>query len=139
MIRLNRKGFTLVEIMIVVAIIALLAAIAIPNLLRARMNANEAAAQSTLKSYATSCESYAAATSLYPTVGDESELTGANPPYFPIDMDARTKGGYTYAVVFAGGGYTITATSNGAQSGTWNYQITTGAVLGRDSQSAPTG
>ena len=52
--KLGRKGFTLVEIMIVVAIIALLAAIAIPNLLRARHNANESAALAPLKTLFTS-------------------------------------------------------------------------------------
>ena len=45
-----KKAFTLIELMIVIAIIAVIAAIAIPNLLAARILANEAAAISTLKS-----------------------------------------------------------------------------------------
>ncbi|MDP3790195.1 MAG: prepilin-type N-terminal cleavage/methylation domain-containing protein [Candidatus Omnitrophota bacterium] len=49
MIKMNRKGFTLVEIMIVVAIIGLLAAIAIPNFVRARTRAQQEACIANLK------------------------------------------------------------------------------------------
>ncbi|MHC4956190.1 MAG: prepilin-type N-terminal cleavage/methylation domain-containing protein, partial [Planctomycetota bacterium] len=45
----KNTGFTLIELMIVIAIIAIIAAIAIPNLLSARLNSNETAAVATLR------------------------------------------------------------------------------------------
>jgi len=53
-----KKGFTLIELMIVVAIIAIIAAIAIPNLLRSRMAANESAGIAACKTFAEAQEIY---------------------------------------------------------------------------------
>ena len=111
MMKLGRKGFTLVEIMIVVAIIALLAAIAIPNLLRARHNANEAAAIASLRTISTACESYRASQtpSWYPA--SMAILGAAVPPYIDATLATTVKQGYGYAYVLVNANqYTCTAT-----------------------------
>lgn len=64
--RRSQSGFTLVEIMIVVAIIALLAAIAIPNVLRGRTTANESAAIGNLRALVSSLEMYRSVNNAYP-------------------------------------------------------------------------
>jgi len=67
----KQKGFSLIELLIVVAIILIIAAIAIPNLLRARMSANESSAVGSVRTINTSQVTYS---TNYPNVGFASTL-----------------------------------------------------------------
>jgi type IV pilus assembly protein PilA len=68
----KQKGFSLIELLIVVAIILIIAAIAIPNLLRARIAANESSAVASIRTITTAEVTYQTA---YPTVGFATALT----------------------------------------------------------------
>lgn len=68
----NRKGFSLIELLIVVAIILIIVAVAVPSFLRSRIAANESAAVASLRTLNTAEMSYDSA---YPTVGYASTLT----------------------------------------------------------------
>src|SRR5512144_1282464 len=72
----KQKGFSLIELLIVVAIILIIAAIAIPNLLRARIAANESSAVSAIRTINTAEVSYSSA---YPTVGYSTNLGQLGP------------------------------------------------------------
>ena len=100
----KQKGFSLIELLIVVAIILIIAAIAIPNLLRARMAANESSAVASIRTINTGMVTY---NSTYPTVGYAAALTnlGGVSPCTPtsttaclIDsvLAAGTKSGYRF-------------------------------------------
>jgi len=100
----NRNGFSLLELLIVVAIILIIAAIAIPNLLRSRIAANEASAVNSLRTLTTAENTY---NSTFPTVGYACSLNslggGKNPPDATaagiIDdvLKSGTKAGYNFA------------------------------------------
>ncbi len=72
----KQKGFSLIELLIVVAIILIIAAIAIPNLLRARIAANEASSVASIRTINTAEVTYLTA---YPTVGYSITLAALGP------------------------------------------------------------
>src|SRR5574340_776405 len=108
--RNKQKGFSLIELLIVVAIILIIASIAIPNLLRARMSANEAAAVSAVRTINTAEISY---NSAYPTVGFASTLAALGgstcaPPnsssacLIDSQLASGSKSGYTFTLATVG-------------------------------------
>ncbi len=146
----GNKGFSLIELLIVVAIILILAAIAIPNLLRARIAANEASAVSSIRTIKTVEFSYYSA---FPTIGYAAQLSdlGGPAPCAPptstkaclIDDKLATSGvgstgksGYVFratGVSFAGPvntAFVVGASPVGFnQSGTRNFCSTNDGVL----------
>lgn len=111
----RERGFTLIEMMIVVAIIAILVAILVPNFIRARAQAQTAACESNLKEIATVLELYQTDHESYPTANGAA-VTSSDPnlaPYLkqtPVDP-VNPSGQYTYTVSNANSGnasYTIT-------------------------------
>lgn len=100
------KGFTLIELMIVVAIIAIIAAIAIPNLLRSRMQSNESSAVGNLRTIVGSQVAYHAAN--YSYTAAFADLTGATPPFLDGNW-AVPKSGYNFVL----GGDATNFTANG--------------------------
>ena len=97
-----RAGFTLVEIMIVVAIVMTLATLAISGVLRARQNANEMAAVASCRTIATAAQSFYANSypHTYPGTLSGLVLPNSDPPYIDSVLASGTKQGYTFTYVF---------------------------------------
>jgi prepilin-type N-terminal cleavage/methylation domain-containing protein len=116
----KNKGFSLIELLIVVAIILIIAAIAIPNLLRSRIAANEASAVASLRTLNTAEVTYASTynSGFTSTLGQLATPASGQPTWSSADLvdpilsGYQLSGGYTgtsftkngYTFVYAGGG-----------------------------------
>jgi type IV pilus assembly protein PilA len=139
-----QHGFSLIELLIVVAIILIIAAIAMPNLLRARLSANEASAASSVRQITRAEVAYSTS---YPAVGyapSLAELGGPASGCIPsaaiscildVELSSGQKGGYNLVAVGVAGGGTNNNFVVGAapisfnKTGTRDFCSTTDAVL----------
>ncbi len=118
----EQKGFSLIELLIVVAIILIIAAIAIPNLLRARMAANDSTAASTIRTINTSEIAFIAA---YPLTGYAQSLQALGPACL---IDSLVGCNVNGPCPKSGYNYYINGTPGGAVPNQ-DYVASTGAIL----------
>jgi prepilin-type N-terminal cleavage/methylation domain-containing protein len=117
---MDRKGFTLIELIVVLAILAILAAIALPNYMAIRCKACEAEAKEVLGEIRKLAWGYYIENGVWPAMAD---MTGG------WGLELPTAGGYTYAG--AAGAYTATnatanCTANCPNNKNWIITLTTG-------------
>jgi len=103
-----RAGFTLVEIMVVIAVIIVIASIGVPGILRQRVNANEAAAVAALKTLSAASVTYRAIHTSYPSnLSDLYDPAGAQ--YIDSTLASGTKQGYNFTLSGDADGFNATA------------------------------
>jgi type IV pilus assembly protein PilA len=120
----KQEGFSLLELLIVVAIILIIATIAIPSLLRSRQAANESAAVAQVRTITTAQVTYLSSSG--GSYGTVSQLVSAG--LLDSGFNA-TKGGYDYSVTTSGTDYTVFASPASSNNGRYGYYSTPDGVV----------
>ena len=96
----KQRGFSLIELLIVVAIILIIAAIAIPNLIHSKMSANEASAVGSLRTLDVAAITYSTTYGGYPhslaNFGPGNPATSASSDLIDSVLASGTKTGYSF-------------------------------------------
>ena len=109
----NRKGFTLIELMIVVVIIGILAALAIPRFMQATTKSKQSEAKQLLKQIYTMQRTFRQATGAYGDNGAAAAAGGAVIQTFPdIGVEIMVDNMYAYSIVAAQNTFVATAAAN---------------------------
>lgn len=108
----QKKGFTLVELMIVIAIIVVVASVAIPASLRARVQSNEAAAVGNLRTLSSAAEGFRSSQNPPAYAASLAAMITSNPAYLDASWNNPQKQGYLYTYTVAAGGDTFSTTGN---------------------------
>jgi prepilin-type N-terminal cleavage/methylation domain-containing protein len=128
----NGQAFTLIEVMIVVGVISLLAAIAIPNLISMKRTANETAAKANLRSLASAAETASISLGRYPVTLAELEgfISSARDYCGDLNGAQTALQGYNYSCTMDLSGYTLVASPvTLGTTGSVTYTATTGGIL----------